>query len=215
MKGGSGHRIFRIAAAALLLGLASGVAGCHQAAKTAVNPLPIDAREYSRLFEASVRELRNLGFVVDREDYRFGQVTTKPLTSPTVFEFWKPLNSTMGQAVQSTANLERRTVQVFLEPVRPEGVEPPSAEGAETNAGPYQLRVEVMVERLQRPDAFVSGASDRPLGSLTGHPQEWQRRGIDDRYWLVIGRDEKLERRLVERIIRRSFTLKRDVGTGE
>jgi len=201
--------------ALLVLGLALGSGGCHLAARTAVNPMPIDAREYSRLFEASVRELRNLGFVVDREDYRFGQVTTKPLTSPTVFEFWKPLNSTVGQAVQSTTNLQRRTAQVFLEPVRSDGVEPPSAEGAETNVGPYQLRVEVMVERLQRPDAFVSGASDRPLGSLTAHPQEWERRGIDDRYWLAIGRDQELERRLVERIVRRSFKLKRDGGTGE
>ncbi|MCC7408936.1 MAG: hypothetical protein IT442_12760 [Phycisphaeraceae bacterium] len=215
MKGGSGHGVCRSAGAALLLWLAVAMAGCHSASKSAVNPLAIDAREYSRLFEASVLELRDLGFVVDREDYRFGQITTRPLTSPTIFEFWKPVNSTMGQAAQSTANLQRRTVQVFLEPARPEGAQAPTAEGGELHAGPYQLRVEVMIERLQRPDAFVSGASDRPLGSLTAHPQEWERRGIADRYWLAVGRDERLERRLIERIVRQSFKLKRDGGTGE
>lgn len=212
MKGRSRLRNLHLAAAALLLGLTLGVGGCHRAAKTAVNPLPVDAREYSRLFEASVLELRNLGFVVERQDYRFGQISTRPLTSPTMFEFWKPVNSTMGQAAQSTTNLQRRTVQVFLEPA--DAARAAVAEGERTGpgTGPYQLRVEVMIERLQRPDAFVTGASDQPLGTLRGHPQEWERRGIDERYWLAIERDERLERRLIERIVRRSFKLQRDDG---
>ncbi|MCC7145136.1 MAG: hypothetical protein IT443_01685 [Phycisphaeraceae bacterium] len=248
----------RIWALPALLVLAA-LGGCASKAVHPDNPLTIDAREYSRVYEASGLVLRDMGFSLDRQDFRFGRLSTFPLGSPTIGEPWRRQNSTLSQSVQSTLNTERRRVEIMIDPPAP-GSDPESSPAtaagntpapasrvvpdadtpvpASTSANPsektpesadpgmppphtappaeatisegtYLLRVEVSVERLQEPTAFAVNSANRPRKQLQNQPVEWSQRGIEDRYWLPIGRDTKLEERLLAEIIRRSITLKR------
>ena len=94
------------------------LAGCTTAIHAVNNPLEIAPSEYDRLLEAAVDELRDRGFVVDRHDYRFGTVSTRPVGSPTILEPWRADNSIYDQAVASTVNYQRRQITITLEPVK-------------------------------------------------------------------------------------------------
>jgi len=94
----------------------SATAGCT-ASKPVDNPLTIDAREYKRMYKASIEVLRDEGFRPDRQDYRFGRVTTQPRDAPSVFEPWNRTNATAWHTANSTINAQRRQVTVFLDPV--------------------------------------------------------------------------------------------------
>ena len=207
----------------------------------AANPYPIQLRDYDRTYTAAIAVLRDNGFRIDRQDYRFGRLTTIPLGSPTIAEPWHRHNSTTAQAWHSTLSDLQRRVTVFLEPVhrdeRPEAVphepaeeglgrsatqelganELPSAvwptrlpppqgyEPPDSAAHAYRLRIEVVLESRQLPTRLMIGsAASSVFRRLEDTPSEWKRRGITQGYWLPIGRDPKLEGRLVHKIIERA-----------
>ena len=171
----------------LLLAFALNCGGCGRSIVRMDNPLPIDAREYARIFDAAVIELRDQGFIINRHDYRFGVITTRPLAAPTLLEPWQRQNTTAYQGLESTLNSQRRTVTVTLEladtatstDLRPatQPAVPGPAEVANTSAiispltasavaGPaYQLRVEVLIERQQHPALQATGS---PSGQEPG-----------------------------------------------
>ena len=95
-------------AAVLALALASG--GCSRTLVKAQNPIEIGAGSYARVFAAAGLTLRDEGFVLNRQDYRSGVITTRPMLSGTLLEPWEQTNSTMYQAWESTLDAERRTV---------------------------------------------------------------------------------------------------------
>lgn len=202
--------------------------GCRGPAALAPNPFEIDAREYDRVYDASVQVLRDYGFTVDRQDYRFGRVTTGPLGSPTLLEPWKRDNSTLGQAAASTVGDLQRKVTVFIDPVIAMDATPARAAGEEVaedaeiaasagasaspadggEAGAYLLRVEVLIERREVPTRRLTGTASRNVfSSLRDTPVEWQKRGIEANYWLPVSRDPQLEQRLLREIVSRSLSL--------
>lgn len=209
----------------LLLGLA----GCQSKFVSAPNPVEIDAREYHRMFDASILTLREEGFAIDRQDHRFGRITTKPLSSPTVFEPWRTTNTTAHQTAESTFNNDRRIVTVMLEPepsttesnvpASPLVARPSTPLGAEESVATdavmppspsaYRLRVEVMVERFSAPVRYLNGSTrgEQIVSRLRTTPTELSQRGIDRNYWESAGRDVYLESRLIAGIVRRSVTL--------
>jgi hypothetical protein len=65
----------------VFLGLFSVLGGCSSSA-TLENPQPVSAEAYRATFDASIDVLRDHGFVVGRQDYRFGRVTSQPRPSP-------------------------------------------------------------------------------------------------------------------------------------
>ncbi len=77
------------------------------------DPFEVDATDYGRVFDATVRVLRAYGFHVDRHDYRFGVITTRPLSAPSVLEPWHRTHTSESLGSQSTLNHLRR-VQVLL-----------------------------------------------------------------------------------------------------
>src|SRR5690349_11455274 len=89
--------------------------GCAHAVRYRPNPAEVDAREYDLMFAAAQDVLRDYGFEVDRRDYRFGTVTSRPLIAPTVLEPWRVTNTTAAQALAATTNHQRRLVSVTLE----------------------------------------------------------------------------------------------------
>ena len=52
------------------------------------SPAHVDAKDFDQLWEASKQVARDMGFFIDREDYRAGLITTLPLTSKQFFELW-------------------------------------------------------------------------------------------------------------------------------
>ena len=195
-----------------LLFLMAWLTGCVKPVMDTPNPIEIDAREYRRMYHASVLALRELGFRVGRQDYRFGKVSSYPMAAETVLEPWYTSNTSLGQAVESTLNQQRRIASVSWQPV----AEPhPTAGPWEAIRGQegqsYWMRVEVLVERLQAPGRHLSGSTHGHalIASLSAVPTEWADRGIADRlYWQPLGRDPLLEQRFIATIVRKSLTLK-------
>ena len=168
--------------------------GCSAAGPPVPNPVTVDAREYSRLFDASVEVLREEGFRVDRQDFRFGTVTSKPDGSPTMFEPWRPDNRTASLAGWSTLSDLRRVVTVTLEP-QPEGME----------RSVYDLSVVVELQREQSPLRRLDGnGTKQQFRSLSEVPEEWARRGVTAKSWETVGRDEAMEQALLRAIMERA-----------
>jgi hypothetical protein len=89
--------------------------GCSREVIDVENPYVLARSEYDAVFAATKQALHEQGFKLDRVDYRFGTITSKPLTSPTIMEPWHDMNTTFSQAVESTINNQRRYVIVTLE----------------------------------------------------------------------------------------------------
>ncbi|MFA9480245.1 hypothetical protein ACERK3_18385 [Phycisphaerales bacterium AB-hyl4] len=192
-------------ATALLLMVAA--VGCQRAFVDTPNPSPIASEAYDRTFDASIAVLRDHGFDVDRQDYRFGRVTTMPKDSPTAFEPWHGDNTTAAQAWQSTLDHQRRTVSLFFEPTDEPGDAEANAEADHVIVmaeGDYLLRVEVLLERRVQPTRRMTGRTrGNVFRTLDDVPAEWARRGIDRSYWEPVGRDAYMEGRLLAEIVAR------------
>lgn len=174
------------------------------------NPIDIDQAEFTRMYNATVQVLRDHGFRIDRHSHRFGVVTTRYQDSPIFFEPWQTANSTTSQSWESTLNDQRRWVVLSLEPydTPPPAAVPGTTTDPTTPTG-YRMRLEVFVERHQRPTVFLSGSTNghRIFSALRSTPAELSERGIEDEYWRPIGRDLYLEQRLLADIVRRSMNI--------
>ncbi|MEM1107862.1 MAG: hypothetical protein AAGH99_04145 [Planctomycetota bacterium] len=164
---------------------------------------------YPSAFAESQSVLRDLGFTIDRKDFRFGRVTSHPKGSPTVFEPWKADNTHADQAWASTLGDQRRTVVVSFTPEQDRETEVGGGKDR-TETTPsgspesYALSVEVLLERLQVPQRRMNGsAGGAVFADLAEVPEELQARGIVDQYWQPIGRDLHLEKRLLKQILAR------------
>lgn len=191
----------------------SGLIGCAVTVPAVENPIAIGTSEYGRLFDATQLVLRDHGFRIARSDYRFGKVTTKPVGSPTIVEVWQSINSTAGHAWASTIGNQRRQITITFEPADP--LVPKPTTDAVVDDGTkdaYVMRAEVIIERLMKPTARLTGSTTgrRLIGELAAVPAEWTRRGIKGAYWRPIGRDPHLEQRLLRQIVSRSLKLPDD-----
>ena len=199
-------------AASLTALICLGGAGCAKPLMDTPNPIEIDAREYRRMYHASVLALREQGFRVGRQDYRFGRVSTYPLAAETGLEPWYSSNTSLNQALESTLNQQRRIATVLWEPVIEPGTVAIPWEATKGQQGQaYRMRVEVLVERRQAPGRHLSGSTrgHSVMASLSSIPVEWVNRGITSRhYWQPLGRDPLLEQRIIAAIVRKSLTLK-------
>ena len=196
----------------LCLALIGVLAGCTAQIQGLSNPLEIDHEEYARMFDAAVLVLREPGYVVEHQDYRFGTITTKPSGSSTILEPWRSDNTTSDQALTSTFNYQRRLVTVTLEPDSSDNKEPGSSVGpfADSTATTiYLLRIQVLIERLIVPTTHMTGSTSpgRMVANLAEVPTQWRRQGMKMQYWRPIGRDVHLEQRLIDAIVRQSLQL--------
>ncbi len=88
--------------------------GCSQ--PKVDNPIPIAGAEFDQIFASTIEVLREQQFVVDRQDRRFGVITTLPKQASTMIEPWRGDNSNFGQAYDATVNVNRRLVRVEMRP---------------------------------------------------------------------------------------------------
>lgn len=174
-----------------LLAAWSLLTGCQSAAVTAPQPglaaMTFAPEQYPAVHAAAVEVLREHGFRISRNDYRFGKVTTYPKESPTLAEFWIDDATTWDQRRSDTLNAQQRSAKIQIDRASDPTV--------------YELRVEVLVERLQRPERYLTHSATGQLSaSYAGSPQHLRDRGIDGPYAQVLTRDPLLEARLLEAI---------------
>jgi hypothetical protein len=206
-----------------MLCVAAIVAGCQSDPPRVADPLPVAGAEYDRFYEATRAVLRDRGFELAQQNYRFGLVTTEPLTARTLFEPIGDNHQSLASATRSTLRHTRRKVRVALEPQQesqgssqnamPAATQPitltdapPTVATTKPAEAAYQLRVVVTVEARQAPTRRVIGGTGRRVFStLNRVPKRWARRGIEKTYWHPLGRDRELEAQLRREIVRGSF----------
>ncbi len=164
---------------------ASDATDAEQAQDTAFNFHP---DQYAVVHDSIVAVLRDMGFRIAREDYRFGIITTFPKEAPTAAEFWIDDPTTARQHQSDTLNAQRRSVRVYVEP-------------AQQGQPSYSLRVEVLIERLQLPARYLTHSATGQLSSeYAGVPMHLSDRGIDGLYPQPLDRDPYLEARISQAI---------------
>jgi len=140
------------------------IAGC--AAKPAAdNPSIIAADQYAATFEAAVESLRRNGFVVDRQDFRFGRVTSQPKRSPTLIEFWSPDNTTFEEAAGGSLDGHRRIVSVQFDIAQPSEAEP-----SEPDAAARPRDAQPVNGTDGAPAAQPAGTATATAGTVDGAP---------------------------------------------
>lgn len=183
----------RIALLALGCLIASWLTGCAAPVAPSTDTISVSVDRYDEAFKTSIDTLRAHRFVIDREDYRFGHISTLPRSSSSAFEFWKGEHVTFNDAATSTLNDQQRIVMVLLEPA----------------GDNYELRVEVVLERMQNPDRILTGSTDGHAitGRLGAIPAEQKRNGTTGQHWRKVGRDGHMERALLQAISARLNSL--------
>lgn len=201
----------------LLLAALAAFTGCNRAVQVE-NPIEIGAEEYHHVYEAAVDVLRDHRFRIDRQDRRFGVVTTGPLIAASAFEPWHDDNTTADQVLENTLNHQRRRVRIELYPVTRDGdagdelvVNPsqPAGTTAPVN-NTYELLVQVFVERRQHPPRELNGSVFAGV-ELRRQPRLHEsivtEEGVIESHWRPLRRDHELEQRLVAAILRRSIDI--------
>lgn len=144
--------------------------------------------EADQLWSATNETLRRHRFQLDRVDRRAGVITTMPMTSQNILEFWRHDVDTWHDLWESTFNLIRRKVVVTFE--------------NDENGNWSSIAMAVHKERLSSPDRQFNstGAAYQYFGnalpSTTGKVDLSQE---DDR-WINEGSDPAMENYLLRKI---------------
>jgi hypothetical protein len=172
----------------ILASLGSLLAGCSaplgSEEPTAAGLWLRDTDEFHRQWDTALKVLRQHRFIPDRQDSRAGVITTLPMTCGQSWEFWRQDAYHPYYRAEDDLHTIRRLARVEFE--------------RRSELGEYQLRVYVDVERLSMPERatmLASGAMDlygTAMPTTAGRPSA--EAGV---YWVSLGRDEVLERRLL------------------
>lgn len=143
---------------------------------------------FEALWNGAEEAARNRMFTLDRQDYRDGVMTTSPVISKQVWEFWRNDIVDKQSLDQSSLATIRRTVRFEI---------------SRRSDGGYVLEPRVLVERLslngKRITAVVNyteAFTPQPAPRFTGPGEA----APLNSYWYAIGRDTALERVLAEDI---------------
>ena len=151
---------------------------------------------FEPLWDACKAEAHDRFFVLDREDYRLGLLTTLPMVSKQAFEPWRTDAVTVHDVAESTLGTIRRTVRF---------------EVRKRDDGSFEMTPKVLVERFasverrltaisQYHEAFSAPRTFADSPDLSGDVTT--EHALDD-YWYALHRDPALERDLAASITRR------------
>lgn len=170
----------------------AGAVVAEQPSETPATVRFLPASDYDDVFDAAIRELRDRGYRIARNDRRFGVITTYPKESPTLFEPWVGDNTTGELATRSTLNHLRRTAEVTLQPV----------DATRLHDGPgYAITVTVNLQRLQQPNRYLTHSARGTIAaSYRDTPAHLAQRGIPAVYWEPAGEDPQLAEVLIQAI---------------
>jgi hypothetical protein len=151
--------------------------------------------QFEPLWRAAGEAARDASFTPDRQDFRNGVMTTRPLVSQQFFEPWRRDTASAYDLAQSSLQTVRRTVRFEFE---------------RKEDGTYVLTPKVLVERYSFGEHRITSAEEyRQIFSLT--PEEaHRRRDLQENptqevsatpppeYWYALCRDADMEQRLAE-----------------
>ncbi len=180
--------------------------GCGSAAR--VSDTPLETQEYAKGFEVVKNVLREYRFELERIDARHGVITTRPKPTAGLVTPWDGEQSTTRQEAEELINQELRAVRVEFVPTGVDSVQRSTLTPANTAEGdlkdlrseqqPLRIVVTVNQLRVHRPGRQMSTKSIRSSTMYTD--PELQRRGLAPMSIEELGRDEKLESRLLAAI---------------
>lgn len=152
---------------------------------------PVD---YDQLWETSLIVLREQQFRPDRQDRRFGVITTYPTVSGQWFEFWRNDTQSTFAWVESSLHTIRRTPTVWIEPTDQDNF--------------WTIMVQVDVQRKREPAQQVTSASGglRVLrGTMPRISGEKNVPTIQE-YWVDVGEDPDMAEFLIDLIDMRTLS---------
>jgi len=147
--------------------------------------------DYDRLWETACDTLRDFRFRLDRQDRANGVITTHPETSAQGFELWRPQPRPAYYWAEANLHTIQRRATVQLLPAEQEGE--------------YQL--DVKVERLRY--RLEARQIDNSAGALRLYSAEAPTasglgaKPSETGYWILLGRDEPMERAVLSKILQR------------
>ena len=151
-----------------------------------------DVSDVDRLWDKTLSVLRQFDFQPDRRDRAAGLITTFPTTSMQWHEPWrKDVADTYSLAHASLHTTQRKVTVRFVRADRP------------------AIQVQVDVYRLSRPETQITTASSTLHGFTGSLPTTEGRAGGAEgsaNRWVPLGRDAKMENRLLRRILQVNST---------
>ncbi len=146
---------------------------------------------FDRLWESAADVLRAHQFVPDRQDRQARVITTLPYTSPQWFEFWQPFPTSNFGRAEANVQTVRRQVEIQFKPVE--------------RPAEYEMSVRVDIERycLLERQATSAASAFQVFGAKLPTVEGRQESRQSGAYWEPLGRDEKMESALLDRILRR------------
>lgn len=150
-----------------------------------------DTPTFDVVWESAQQTLRKHRFRLDRVDRRAGIITTMPVTSQSLFEFWRHDVDTRRDLWESTLNPLRRWVEVRC---------------TKDDAGETKLAVVVHKERFSSPDRQFNstGAAYQYFGNSLPSTAGLVRVTAEYDKWIDRGRDHAMEEYLIGKIARRA-----------
>jgi hypothetical protein len=180
-----GARMRRTVAACMV----SVTLGCHSLPVTVQNPAAVGHPSYDYVWETTIEVLEKY-FDVAYENRWSGWIETKPQSAATLLEVWRPDSVDIAERLESTLQTVRRRAYVHLQP------------GA---TGGFVITVEVYkeLEDLPQPIGTRFGGGSF-ISSIEPTREEIVSSPIKpSQGWISLGRDLKLEARILDEIQRR------------
>lgn len=173
--------------------------------------MELAADRYDAAFDAAREVLRDYRFEIDRVDARAGVISTRPKPTAGLATPWDREQQSLRQEWEDFANQQQRVVRIVFEPAsarvaRERGPVPQAAPGPpradlRTLDEPLSLRIEAVVERINRPHHRVETEA---LGASSFATEPALReRGMQPTYAVARDRDRAFEAALLRAIERR------------
>lgn len=149
--------------------------------------IPLDDKQYGRVFENVIQVLGDYGYTLDIANRYDGRIETKPRIAPGILLCLKPGSPNLYERCLATAQTYRHRVTVIIHP---------AAQGG------YFIEVTARkeLEDLSRPIQSRTGAAIFSIGTEIDRDFEVVDPNRADFGWIYKGRDPALEQELIRRM---------------
>ncbi len=155
--------------------------------------LIIRIANYGHIWRQSIALLRRMGYRINWSDYRLGVITTYPRIGPELLQWWRADTTNGASLLESTLNTFRRTVRLVI------------TRAAHTDT--FIITVEALVEQRENPTGEVGTMAFYGPSAFGGNALTLQSShaplNAGKQYWMTIGRDPLLEKKILAALYRR------------
>jgi hypothetical protein len=153
----------------------------------------VKSTDFDALWESCKSTARAYLFTLEREDFRAGVITTRPMVSKQWFEPWRPDTGTLAGMNENSLATIRRTLRFEIE---------------RGDDGSFTITPKVLIERMTLLERRLSSASQyRSVFIGPSTPPRYSV-NLDDesamdlpvKYWTPVGRDTEMEKQVAKRL---------------